>query len=271
MKHEKTSATILLGLIIFYSLLFTSCGSTKKEDIILGKWKVDSIMSYNKGEKRYFVPLLDEDDIVGTIYNPRILDFNEFGEKIEYRLNSYQNRTMTFYDFVDNYSKIKFTHGKKGDKTYNESTWQIDKLNNDQFQYSTIYDILSSRLVYKFYLTKVKPRRYSQEDLQGKWLIKYQISFITGEEIKIDSSIRQVFEISDNNLKLYYDSDNQYGEMNAQYKVKGDSLLIDGWLDFYIFECDKSKLVLMENDGKKLFGDFSDITSYYIKVAERID
>ena len=272
-KSKKTillKTTIILVLTVPFILMIQSCETKKKEEIILGKWQVDSIMSYYKGEKRFFKPVLDEKNIVGAIYNPRILDFNEFGEKVEYRLNSYQNRTITYYDFLDNYTKIRFTHGKKGDRLYNESTWQIDKFDSDQFQYSTIDDMLSNRQVYRFYLSKVTPKTYSQESLQGKWLVKYEIDFVTGEEINIDSTIRQVFEISGDNLKLYYDSDNDY-EMNEKYKLKGDSLLIDGWIDFYIFECNKNKLVLMENSGKKLFGDFSGITSYYVKVAERID
>ena len=269
-KSVLLKTTILLGLTVFFTVMIQSCEPKKNEEIILGKWQVDSIMSYYKGKKRFFKPVLDEKNIVGTIYNPRIMDFNEFGEKVEYRLNSYQNRTITFYDFVDNYTKIKFTHGKKGDRLYNETAWQIDKLDSDQFQFLNIYDKSSYRTVFKFYLSKVSPKTYSAESLQGKWLIKYEIDYITGEEIKIDSTIRQVFEISSDNFKLYYDSDNDY-EMNRKYKVKGDSLLIDGLFDFYIFECNKTKLVLMENLGKKFFDDFSGITYYYVKVAERIE
>jgi hypothetical protein len=268
-KRQKTSPSLLLGLIISFTLFFPSCETTKKEEIILGKWQVDSIMSYYKGEKHFRKPALDERAMVGTIYNPRISDFNEFGERVEYSLNSYQNRTISFYDFVDNYTKIKFTHGKKGDKLYNEPNWQIDKLESDQFQYSIIYDMFSNRSVYRFYLSKITPKTYSQKSLHGKWLVKYAIDYITGEEIGIDSTMRQVLEFSTNNFKLYYDNDNDY-EMNKHYKVKGDSLLIEDHIDYYIFECDENNLVLMHNSGKILFGDFSGVTSYFVKVAKRI-
>mgnify|MGYP006302900271 CR=1 FL=1 len=267
----KENTTFQFIIIIILAFTFSTCEQKSKEELILGKWQVDSIMSYYKGEKRFFVPELEEKHNVGAIYNPRIIEFNEFSETVEYKLNGYTNKVINFYEFLDDYSKIKFSHGKKGDKNYYEGTFQIEKLESDQLQYSaTIDEMFCSRMVQRYYLSKVKKESYSPEALYGKWIVKQQISYMTGEGIEIDTSLRQVFEISDNNFKLYYDSDNDY-EMNCQYKVKDDSLLIDKWLNFHIFKCNKNKLVLMLNGDSKLSNDLSGVTMYFVKIAERCE
>jgi len=261
--------TILVLIILIFQYFFQSCKPLSTKEKIIGEWQVDSMMNYYKGKKRILIPALDERDIVGTIYNQRIQEFNKFGERVEYRLNDYQNRNISKYQLIDNESKIKLTIGNQGEYDFNETIWVIDRLTKHAFEYSNIWDSYLGRTVTTFYLSKVHSKEYEASMLLGTWKVTQRLNYFTNEEIENDSTYNQMFDISKDNFHLYYlDND---PKINSKYQVKGDSLLIIGWMDFYIFKCDEDDLILMHNLGMELFGNFSGITSYNVIIAKKVN
>lgn len=256
-------------LLFVVTIIFNACKEPTPNNIkIIGKWKVDSIMSYYKGQSRIYVPKLDEKDIVGTIYNFRVQEFNDYGERIEYRINDYQNRMISRYELLNNENSLKLTMGTVGNENFNETIWEIENLSENSFQYSNTYDDeYLGRMVTKFYLSNFVNEKYESSDIWGHWEVLYRLNYYSGEDIKIDSSIKQMFEFSGPNLHLYYK--NIDATSNYKYWIKGDSLLVEGWLDFYIHKFEDNTLILTHNNANKLFGDFSGITSYNVLVCRK--
>ncbi len=135
-------------LILFSLITLFSCTQKDSSVLILGKWEADSVHVYTNGELLHVLPDSRENDYLGTIENPAIAQFTEYGEFFQFRKNS------------DN----------KNFREYTIDSLQPNIILENQQRMAKIIDVNSENLILEFEIVPI-PMNFFEDKSTPKRLI----------------------------------------------------------------------------------------------------
>ena len=240
---------------IFAIIVLFSCNKTKNyKELIIGKWQIDSLFSYYKGEERMFKPGNDEHLIIGTWYNPRFWEFNKYNEKRDYRLNYKEEKSIFSYEIIGD--TIIFSNSQSN----NKSKWVIVNLTDTNLvlESNATYVKGDSKTINRFYFTKRK-KLSNDKLIIGNWKIKnifscmYEYDKFGNPELTDTSSMKDIsinYTFTKDNYKMV-NKGKTY--LNQSYKISEDSLITKGY-PFFIQKLNEKEFILSVDGTESAFG-----------------
>ena len=144
----------------------------------------------------------------------------------------------------------------------NNSKWHIDKITSENLIISTIFEGNENKEVYKFFLTKKHNENYPKSIL-GDWTAVKMYSSLN-DEIEYEPMNNQDYKILTSKFEII---SNGKIYLTSPYSIKGDSLIVNNWMTFYIQKLDSNEMVISNDHSKELSknGEVKAITKLFIK------
>ena len=223
---------------------------------LISTWSIDSMYSYTNGKEEISVPNLDDENIVGSIINPRYWKFTPYNEIVMFHLWNYQDRIIARYKLKNDTLDLGFY-----------GAWVLESNGTENLVATVIDSTISPTIsVYKFYMTRRHPEKF-HELLIGKWTENRIITKFDDDEIEELKVPTQTFIFTKDSFSLVRENQIQ---MKKAYFVKEDSLIIKGWRNLFIQKINKSEMILSEDPSAKLFGLNSNDKTIYKSILTKI-